>query len=75
MKFNITNKTVLADGTVDLIVQIAGKDQIIFCYILESWEGVFNYSTVDKKQSLINIKIAEDFANEAEDVLNYLKDY
>lgn len=75
MKFNIINRNILPDNTIEIIIQIDSKDQILFCFILEAWEGVFNYSTIDKKNSLINIKIAEDFAEEADQLINYLQNY
>lgn len=75
MNFQIVERKTLADKTIDLSIQINSKDQIIFCFILESWEGVFNYTTIDKKKSLIKVLIAEDFAQEADNVLNFLKKY
>ncbi len=75
MKFQIVKRNILSDNTIELHIQIDPKDQILFCFILEAWEGVFNYTTIDKKNSLINIRIAEDFALEADQLINYLQDY
>lgn len=75
MNFRIVERKTLKDKTLDLIIQIDSKDQILFCFILEAWEGVFNYTTVDKKNSLINIRIAEDFAKEADELITYLQSY
>lgn len=75
MNFQIVEQKNLSDKTIDLTIQIDSKDQIIFCFILESWEGVFNYTTIDKKNSLIRVRIAEDFSDEADKLLTFLKKY
>jgi hypothetical protein len=75
MKFKIIERNILVDETVELIIQIDSKDQIIFCFILEAWEGVFNYTTIDKKNSLINVRVAGDFTKEADELINYLQNY
>lgn len=75
MNFQILERKILTDKTIDLIIQINSKDQIIFCFILEAWEGVFNYTTIDKKNSLIKVSIAEDFVQEADELLTFLKNY
>ncbi len=75
MNFQIIDKKTLLDKTIDLTIQINSKDQILFCFILEAWEGVFNYTTIDKKNSLIKVLIAEDFADEADKLLTFLKNY
>jgi len=75
MNFQIIDKKTLLDKTIDLTIQINSKDQILFCFILEAWEGVFNYTTIDKKNSLIKVLIAEDFADEADKLLTFLQSY
>ncbi len=75
MNFKIIERNILADKTIELNIQIDSKDQIVFCFILEAWEGVFNYTTIDKKNSLINIRIAQDFAQEAQELIDYLQKY
>ncbi|MBI9031292.1 DUF4911 domain-containing protein [bacterium] len=75
MNYQIQERKILEDKTIDLIIKIDPKDQILFCFILEAWEGVFNYTTVDKKNSLINLRIAEDFAEEADQLLTYLQNH
>lgn len=75
MNFQIIEEKRLEDKTKELIIKINSKDQIIFCFILEAWEGVFNYTTVDKKNSLIKVNIAEDFTNEANQLLTFLQTY
>jgi len=75
MNYQIQERKILEDKTIDLIIKIDPKDQILFCFILEAWEGVFNYTTVDKKNSLINLRIADDFAEEADQLLTYLQSH
>lgn len=75
MNFQILERNTMLDKTLDLIIQINSKDQILFCFILEAWEGVFNYTTIDKKNSLIKVSIAEDFTQEAAELLTFLKKY
>lgn len=75
MNYNIKTRDSLPDGTIDIVLQIEPKDQIIFCFILESWEGVFNYTTIDKKKHLLNLQISGDFETESEEVLDFLKKY
>ncbi len=75
MNYQIQERKILEDKTIDLIIKIDPKNQILFCFILEAWEGVFNYTTVDKKNSLINLRIAEDFAEEADQLLTYLHNH
>ena len=75
MNFEIKSREITEENIHIVTVEIEPKDQIIFCYVLESWEGVFNYTTIDKKRNLLSIKIAGDFSEEAEEVLNFLKRY
>lgn len=75
MDFRIVEQTSLPDKTLNLIIKMNRKDQIIFCSILEAWEGVFNYTTIDKVNSLLNVKIAEDFKQEALELLSFLQTY
>ncbi len=75
MKFNIIDRRITDEKVIVLTIEIAPKDQIVFCYVLESWEGAFNYSTVDKTKNLIEVQVAEDYSSEADHVLNFLKKY
>jgi len=75
MDFKIVEHSSLPDKTINLIVKMNTKDQLLFCCILEAWEGVFNYTTIDKANALMNIKIAKDFEQEAEELLSFLQTY
>jgi hypothetical protein len=75
MDFRIVEREITQENVIILTIQIAPKDQIVFCYVLESWEGAFNYSTVDKQNNLISVQIAGDYSQEADEILEFLKKY
>jgi hypothetical protein len=75
MKFNVVDRNITDENIIFLTIEIDPKDQIVFCFVLESWEGVFNYSTIDKKNNLISVQIAGDFSAEADEILEFLKKY
>jgi hypothetical protein len=68
-------ENILKDLAVELIVQTSPQDLQILGYILESFDGYCNYSTIDKQKSIIRIVCPRDFATEVKEIISYLHDF
>ncbi|MGC9337178.1 MAG: DUF4911 domain-containing protein [Candidatus Cloacimonadia bacterium] len=68
-------ENILKDSAVELIIQSSSRDLQILCYILESFEGYCNYSTIDKQKSIIRIVCPKDFAPEVKKIISYLRNF
>lgn len=75
MQIDIVSEKILDDDATELIVQTNSTDLQFIGFILESFEGYCNYTTIDKKKMLLRIIIAKDFKQDAEEIIDYLKDY
>lgn len=73
MQFDVISSQRLDDGSRRLVVKIAFKELIYFGYILESFEGWCNYTTIDKQKQLVQIDISPDYLQETEKLLINLK--
>jgi len=75
MQIDIVSERILDDETTELIVQTNSTDLQFIGFILESFEGYCNYTTIDKKKMLLRIIIPKNFKQDVEEIINYLKDY
>jgi len=75
MQIDIVSEKILDDDATELIVQTNPADLQFIGFILESFEGYCNYTTIDKKRMLLRIIIPKNFKQDVEEIINYLKDY
>jgi hypothetical protein len=75
MKFNIISRKTLQDSTLELVLFTPKEEVITLGYILESFEGWFNYSTIDSKKQLFRIRVMQDFTSQAEELMTFLKSW
>ncbi|MEA3475889.1 MAG: DUF4911 domain-containing protein [Candidatus Cloacimonadota bacterium] len=75
MQIDIVSEKILDDEATELIVQTNSTDLQFIGFILESFEGYCNYTTIDKKKMLLRIIIPKNFKQDVEEIINYLKDY
>ncbi len=75
MQFDIVSSQWLGDGSKRMVVKIAFKELIYFGYILESFEGWCNYTTIDKQNQLVQIDISPDFVEVMDKLLETLKNW
>ena len=73
MKFRIINEEVLPDSTRRLRVEIDKKDLIYMGYILESWEGFCNYTTIYREKAYLQIDVMPDFYKVVKELLFFLR--
>ncbi len=75
MKFKIITRTVNTDNSVELVLFTPKEEVIVLGYILESFEGWFNYSTIDQRKQLFRVNIMKDFVSNADEILSFLKSW
>jgi hypothetical protein len=73
MKFHIISRKTLGDQTLEMTLYTPKEEVIVLGYILESFEGWFNYSTIDPKKQLFRVRIMKDFTTSAEELIAFLK--
>jgi hypothetical protein len=73
MQFEISHFRLLEDGSKRIVVKIPLKELIYFGYILESFEGWCNFTTIDKQKHLVQIDSCPDFEEEMDKLLDSLK--
>ncbi len=75
MRFDIVSSEILNDKTKRVILKVTDEDLFYLGYILESFEGWCNYTTIRKTEPFLQIDIAPDYINSTEELLNYLKNW
>lgn len=75
MQIDIVSEKILDDEATELIVQTNSTDLQFIGFILESFEGYCNYTTIDKKKMLLRIIIPQNFKQDVEEIIDYLQDY
>ncbi|MBN2828810.1 MAG: DUF4911 domain-containing protein [Candidatus Cloacimonetes bacterium] len=75
MKFNVISRKKLNDETLEMVLFTPKEEVIVLGYILESFEGWFNYSTIDSKKQLFRVRIMKDYIDSAEELIAFLKDW
>ena len=75
MQVDKKSEKILEDGSDELIIQTNSQDLQFIGYILESFEGYCNYTTIDKDKMLLKIVIPKDFRYDVKNIINFLKDF
>ena len=54
----------MADGTERVIIKVASEELIYLGYILESFEGLCNYTTPNKNEPFLQVDVTADYIND-----------
>ena len=75
MQIDKISETIMDDEATELIVQTNSTDLQFLGFILESFEGYCNYTTIDKEKLLLKITIPKDFKKDVEKIIDHLRSY
>lgn len=75
MDFTKITETKLDRDSWVIILRVNPRDLILLGYILEAFEGFCNYTTINKKKMLVRITTTQDFVNDINKILIYLKEF
>ena len=76
MKFEIKETNIDFDGTKSFYINLAKKDLVLFGYILESFEGWGNYTTVSNKDIIVlKVVVSPSYIIQYEELFRFLKQY
>ncbi len=75
MKFSIVDSESLADRTERFIIKVPRKELIYLGYILESFEGLCNYTTPDKNEPFLQVDVTPDYLDDFNKLIQALIDW
>ena len=75
MQFENVSSEILEDKTKRVILQVASEDLVYLGFILESFEGWCNYTTIKRNEPYLQVDIAPDYVDSTEELLDYLKQW
>jgi len=75
LNFNLRSEETLKDGTRRILLEVASEDLVYLGFILESFEGWCNYTTVKKNTPYLQIDVTPDYAEPTRELINFLKNW
>jgi len=75
MDINLISEEILPDNTSRIILKIEAKDLFYFGYIIESFEGWCNYTTIKKNEPFLQLDITPEYLNSVKELLEYLRNW
>ncbi|MCD4651494.1 MAG: DUF4911 domain-containing protein [Candidatus Cloacimonetes bacterium] len=73
MKIKQLEETVLADGTIRKILEIAPADFVLFGFLLEGFEGFCNYTTIVKdNRKVMQLDISPDYRKQVMEIITHI---
>jgi hypothetical protein len=75
MDIKIIHECRLTDRTKRLHIKIPFSELVYFGFFLESFEGWCNYTTINKRENIVQIDISPDFISETEELIVFLKQW
>ncbi len=75
MNFSYHSEIKASDGSLKVILKVPEPEMIQLGFILESFEGYCYYSTINRKESLMQIDIPPDFIEPVKNILRKLESY
>ena len=75
MKFSEAGRETLADGTERLMLNVPKEELIYLGYILESFEGLCNYTTPDKNEPFLQVDITPDYIDDFNKLIQALSEW
>ncbi len=74
MDFEIVSRTKIEGNSEELILKTEKNNLQLLGYILETVDGMCNYTTVDKEETLLKVVYTLDFKNDVDQILQSLKE-
>ena len=75
MQIDKVSEKILDDEATQLIIQTNSADLQLIGFILESFEGYCNYTTIDNEKLLLQIIIPKDFKQDVEKIIENIREY
>ncbi|HNX00825.1 MAG TPA: DUF4911 domain-containing protein [Candidatus Cloacimonadota bacterium] len=75
MQFEFKEHTQLQDGTHRFILQVEPATLVLVGFLLESFDGLFNYTTIDDKNSLLQVDFLNDSYEDGKRILDFMKEW
>ena len=73
MQFDLVSQEILADKTNRLILRVDPEDLVYLGFILESFEGWCNYTTIRKNEPFLQVDVSPDYYKNTVELLNFLR--
>ncbi len=75
MKFSVADRKTLLDGTKRVMLNVPREELVYLGYILESFEGLCNYTTPNKNKPFLQVDITSDYLNDFNKLIKALLDW
>jgi len=75
MKFSVVSKESLPDGTGRYLIQVPSEELIYLGYILESFEGLCNYTTPKSGEPILQVDVTSDYINEFQKLVESISEW
>ncbi|MBT3755196.1 MAG: DUF4911 domain-containing protein [Candidatus Cloacimonetes bacterium] len=75
MKFSVADRKTLPDGTTRVMLDVPKEELIYIGYILESFEGLCNYTTPNKSEPFLQVDVTNDYLNDFNKLIKALSDW
>jgi len=75
LNFDIVAEEILEDRTNRIILRVAPEDLVYLGYILESFEGWCNYTTIQNNEPLLQIDMTHDYVDCTKELIQFLKSW
>jgi len=75
MNLKIHSETLLEDGTSRILIEIPAAELLYVGFLLESFEGWCNYTTVKKDEPYLQVDVTKDYLEPMHELLEYMKNW
>jgi hypothetical protein len=75
MQFEFIEESQLQDGTHRFILKVEPAELVMVGFLLESFDGLFNYTTIDDKNSLVQVDFLPDAYDDGKKMLEFMKEW
>jgi hypothetical protein len=73
MRFELIEENQLQDGTHRFILKVEPSELVMVGFLLESFDGLYNYTTIDDKNSLVQVDFLPDAYEDGKKILEFMK--
>lgn len=75
MKFSVVGHETLHDGTERFLLEVPSKELVYLGYMLESFEGLCNYTTPKKDEPILQVDVTADYRSEFQHIIEALAEW
>jgi hypothetical protein len=75
MHFELIEQSQLQDGTHRFILKVEPAELVMVGFLLESFDGLYNYTTIDDKNSLVQVDFLPDAFEDGKRIIEYLREW